>query len=76
MENNEIRAAINRLKCGNTAHSCKADYIKLVGRSKATLSRWIKAINLIIEKGYFTDFASGVYDTLPIYIFYPNKETA
>ena len=21
--------AINRLKCGNTAHSCKADYIKL-----------------------------------------------
>ena len=37
------------------------DYIKLVGRSKATLSRWIKAITLIIEKGYFTDFASGVY---------------
>ena len=29
MKNNEIRAAINRLKCGNTAHSCKADYIKL-----------------------------------------------
>ncbi len=22
------------------------------------------------------DFASGIYDTLPIYIFYPNKETA
>ena len=37
------------------------DYIKLVGRSKATLSRWIKAIALIIEKGYFTDFANGVY---------------
>ena len=37
------------------------DYIKLVGRSKATLSRWIKAITLIIEKGYFTDFASGAY---------------
>ena len=37
------------------------DYIKLVGRSKATLSRWIKAITLIIEKGYFTDFSSGVY---------------
>lgn len=37
------------------------DYIKLVGRSKATLSRWIKAITLIIEKGYFTDFASGLY---------------
>ena len=37
------------------------DYIKLVGRSKATLSRWIKAITLIIEKGYFSDFASGLY---------------
>ena len=37
------------------------DYIKLVGRSKSTLSRWIKAISLIIEKGYFTDFSSGVY---------------
>lgn len=37
------------------------DYIKLVGRSKATLSRWIKAITLVIENGYFTDFASGVY---------------
>lgn len=37
------------------------DYIKLVGRSKATLSRWIKAITLIIEKGYFTDFSSGIY---------------
>ena len=37
------------------------DYIKLVGRSKATLSRWIKAITLIIEKGYFTDFANGLY---------------
>lgn len=23
------RAAINRLSCGNTAHSCKADYIRL-----------------------------------------------
>lgn len=37
------------------------DYIKLVGRSKSTLSRWIKAINLIIEKGYFTDFSNGIY---------------
>lgn len=37
------------------------DYIKLVGRSKATLSRWIKAITLVIEKGCFTDFASGAY---------------
>ena len=37
------------------------DYIKLVGRSKATLSRWIKAITLVIENGYFTDFSSGLY---------------
>ena len=40
----------------------QADLLKLIGRSKATLSRWIKAMRLIIEKGYFTDFANG---TLP-----------
>ena len=39
----------------------QVDFIKLVGRSKATLSRWIGAMNLIIENGYFTDFASGIY---------------
>lgn len=37
------------------------DYIKLVGRSKATLSRWIKAMTLIIDNSYFSDFASGLY---------------
>ena len=37
----------------------QADLLKLIGRSKATLSRWIKAIRLIIEKGYFTEFANG-----------------
>ena len=37
------------------------DYIKLVGRSKATLSRWIKAMNLIIENNRFNDFATGLY---------------
>lgn len=37
----------------------QADLLKLIGRSKATLSRWIKAMRLIIEKGYFTDFANG-----------------
>lgn len=37
----------------------QADLLKLIGRSKATLSRWIKAMHLIIEKGYFSDFASG-----------------
>ena len=37
----------------------QADLLKLIGRSKATLSRWIKAIHLIIEKGYFTEFSNG-----------------
>lgn len=39
----------------------QADLLKLVGRSKGTLSKWIKAVRLIIENGYFTDFSSGVY---------------
>ena len=29
----EEQMAINRLMCGNTAHSCKADYIKLAIRA-------------------------------------------
>ena len=37
------------------------DYIKLVGRSKATLSRWVKAMKLIIENNRFNDFATGLY---------------
>ena len=37
----------------------QADLLKLIGRSKATLSRWIKAITLIIENGYFAEFSSG-----------------
>lgn len=37
----------------------QADLLKLIGRSKATLSRWIKAMRLIIEHGYFSEFASG-----------------
>lgn len=37
------------------------DYIKLVGRSKASISRWISAMKLIIDNGYFTDFSTGVY---------------
>ena len=39
----------------------QADLLKLVGRSKGTLSKWIKAVRLIIENGYFTDFATGLY---------------
>lgn len=37
----------------------QVDLLKLIGRSKATLSRWIKAMRLIIEHGYFSEFASG-----------------
>ena len=37
----------------------QADLLKLIGRSKATLSRWIKAMRLLIEKGRFTEFANG-----------------
>lgn len=39
----------------------QADLLKLVGRSKGTLSKWIKAVRLIIENGYFTDFATGIH---------------
>lgn len=39
----------------------QTDLLKLVGRSKGTLSKWIKAVRLIIENGYFTDFATGIY---------------
>ena len=54
----------------------QADLLKLIGRSKQTLSRWIKAINLIIDSEYFNDFASGKfpfsYDK--IIIILENKE--
>lgn len=39
----------------------QTDYIKLVGRSKATLSRWIKAMNLIIKNNRFNDFTTGSF---------------
>ena len=31
-----------------------------IGKSKATLSRWIKAMKIIIANNHFTDFANGV----------------
>lgn len=37
------------------------DFILRVNRSSKAISRWIIAMNLIIEEGYFTDFASGLY---------------
>lgn len=39
----------------------QADFIKLVGRSKQTISRWCVAMKLVIDSGYFSDFATGVY---------------
>lgn len=39
----------------------QADLLKLIGRSKATLSRWIKAFTLILENNCFNEFASGKY---------------
>ena len=54
MKNNEIRAAINRLKCGNTAHSCKADYIKLAieALEKQLPKKHIEQIRLLgLDKG-------------------------
>ena len=41
--------------------SKQKDFILRVNRSSKAISRWIIAMNLIIEEGYFTDFASGVY---------------
>lgn len=55
MEVNKVQIAINRLKCGNTAHSCKADYIKLA----------IKALEKQIPKKPEFDFNFG--DTLSRY---------
>lgn len=40
----------------------QADLLKHINRSKQTLSRWITAMNKVLEKGYFHLFANG---TLP-----------
>lgn len=56
----------------------QADYIKLVGRSKQTISRWIVAMKLIIENGRFTEFANGSlpfsYDKIIVIFKEENKE--
>lgn len=39
----------------------QTDFIKLVGRSNRTISRWCTAMKLVIDNGYFTDFASNKY---------------
>ena len=41
--------------------SRQKDFILQVNRSSKAISRWIMAMNLIIEKGLFGDFANGVY---------------
>ena len=41
--------------------SKQKDFILQVNRSSKAISRWIIAMNLIIEKGLFGDFANGVY---------------
>ena len=53
----------------------RSDYLKLVGRSKSTLSRWIGALQLVIDGGYFTDFAMGTYPFSydKIYIIFDEK---
>ena len=54
----------------------QADFVKLVGRSKQSVSRWIKAFNLIIENCCFSVFAEGKlpfsYDKI-IFIFEENE---
>ena len=39
----------------------RKDFYTLVNKSKATLSRWIKAVLLIVENGLFNDFNSGKF---------------
>lgn len=41
--------------------SRQKDFILQVNRSSKAISRWIIAMNLIIEKGLFGDFANGIY---------------
>lgn len=59
-------------------HFKQVDFIKKVGRSESTLSRWISAMDLIIENGYFNDFALGIfpfsYDKIHIIFKEENKE--
>lgn len=38
----------------------QAELIDKIGRAKSTLSRWIKAMRVIIANNHFADFANGV----------------
>ena len=61
MQLSEEQIAINRLVCGNTAHSCKAGYIKLA----------IKALEKQVEKKPIENEIYGVSTS----IFCPNCES-
>lgn len=54
----------------------QASFLKLVNRSKATLSRWIKGVNFIINDGKFSDFAMGIipFQFDKVIHYYENKE--
>lgn len=57
------------IPCGDTViHIAKtrkiknvSELAKLIGKSRPTISRWVKAVNYIIENGLFNDFNNGVY---------------
>lgn len=50
MDTNDIKMAINRLECGNTAHSKNADYIRLAINS---LKAWEEVINELENISFF-----------------------
>lgn len=65
---------VNEATCDKALN--QKDYINMVGRSKGTISKWINAMNFIIENNYFEAFANGIYPfsyEKIIYIF-KNKE--
>lgn len=54
--------AINRLMCGNTAHSCKADYIQLAIKAleKQIPQKPILCMNEV--SGMFVDYTDGHWE--------------
>ena len=52
------------------------EFYTIVNRSKQTLSRWIIALELIIEAGDFVEYASGLYPFSydKIIVYYRNKD--
>lgn len=52
MQLSKEQIAINRLVCGNTAHSCKADYIKLAIKALETRIKVKEYIGRINQPEY------------------------